>query len=215
MAENALKANMLQSPAEVQNRSRERRILDAARELFEQSGYSATSLDDIVSKANCSKSAIYQLFGSKEDLLTVLVRETVEAMRNELFIAMIAGEPVRATLENFATLLLTRVLSNSHVSIIQAVILEARAKPTLAKRYWREGPETNMANLSRYLAVQAAEGHLKIDDPDEAASCLIGMTLWPPMLGQLVETRTPLDDEHVRHTVTRVVDSFLKLYSEP
>ena len=192
---------------------RARRILEAAQHLFEKSGYSGTTLDDIVAEAGCSKSAIYQIFGSKEQLLTAVVKQAVDAMRDELFDSMLAGRPVRSTLENFVILLFTRVLSNSHVAMMQAVISAARQTPTLGERYWREGPMTNMANLARYLSAQASEKRLKIDDSQEAAAFLIGLTLWPSMLGRLVGTQTTMSEAEARHEAKRIVDIFVKVYS--
>lgn len=45
------------------------RIVQAAVELFIEQGYDATTIDDIVAKANYSRSTFFRHFGSKEDVI--------------------------------------------------------------------------------------------------------------------------------------------------
>lgn len=55
------------------------RILSAAKELFANNGYAATTIQMIAQRANLVPSAIYHYFAGKEDLLeAVLDREMVE-----------------------------------------------------------------------------------------------------------------------------------------
>lgn len=52
-----------------------RRIIDAAVELFNEVGYPATSLGDIIERAEMTKGAFYYHFDSKEALATAIVEE--------------------------------------------------------------------------------------------------------------------------------------------
>jgi AcrR family transcriptional regulator len=47
-------------------------LLDAARELFAQDGYAATSLDAVVAQAGVTKGALYHHFEGKRDLFAVV-----------------------------------------------------------------------------------------------------------------------------------------------
>ncbi len=51
-------------------------VLDAARELFVQNGYEATSMDDIARSSRVSKGAVYYHFDDKQDLFAELFRAT-------------------------------------------------------------------------------------------------------------------------------------------
>ena len=55
-----------------------RRILDAAVELFSEVGFAATSLGDIVERAELTKGALYYHFDSKESLASAVIEETAE-----------------------------------------------------------------------------------------------------------------------------------------
>lgn len=51
------------------------RILDAAVELFDESGFAATGLGDIIERADITKGALYYHFDSKESLAAAIIEE--------------------------------------------------------------------------------------------------------------------------------------------
>jgi len=67
------------------------RLLDAARDLFSERGFHATSTRSIAARAGCNLSLIRYYFGGKEGLLRAVVGRNVEAVRAEL--GMLAAEP--------------------------------------------------------------------------------------------------------------------------
>jgi AcrR family transcriptional regulator len=72
-------------------RTRER-ILDAALDAFDESGYHATSLDDIARRAGCSRVACYQYFTDKEDLFAHLA----DRVAGQVDATIDALDPIRA-----------------------------------------------------------------------------------------------------------------------
>lgn len=52
-----------------------RRILEAATDLFDEIGYAATSLGDIIKRAELTKGAFYYHFDSKESLAAAIIEE--------------------------------------------------------------------------------------------------------------------------------------------
>jgi AcrR family transcriptional regulator len=61
-------------------RSTQQRLLVAALELFDESGYHRTSVEAITSRAGCSRPTLYQYFGSKEDLFRRLAGQLGEEL---------------------------------------------------------------------------------------------------------------------------------------
>lgn len=59
-------------------------IKQAALELFELYGFKKTSMDDIARKAQVSKVTIYKHFGSKDNLVEVVVKELFLSISEEL-----------------------------------------------------------------------------------------------------------------------------------
>ena len=60
--------------SEIKNKeSSKLQILDAAMHVFVKSGYSKTTMDDIVAHSGLSKGAIYHYYSSKKDLFLSLI----------------------------------------------------------------------------------------------------------------------------------------------
>ena len=64
----------MRRPPEVAERTR-RALIDAARALFAENGYSATTLNMITDRARVTKGALYHHFRDKEDLFTTVLTE--------------------------------------------------------------------------------------------------------------------------------------------
>jgi AcrR family transcriptional regulator len=58
-----------------------RRILDVATELFNERGYSGTSIRDITERLGMTKGALYYHFASKDELLYAMVTPLLDAVR--------------------------------------------------------------------------------------------------------------------------------------
>lgn len=66
--------------------AREQQLLDVAEQVFAESGYTDSTMEQIAGRAGITKPVIYDHFGSKERLLTAVV----ERARDELFEALVA-----------------------------------------------------------------------------------------------------------------------------
>jgi len=61
-----------------QHSSRRKAILRAARDVFDEKGYAAATVDEIAQKAGISKGSIYNYFNNKEDLFAEVFTEAFE-----------------------------------------------------------------------------------------------------------------------------------------
>ena len=58
-------------------------ILDAARRIFANKGFSATTVDDIAESANVAKGTIYLYYKSKRDIYFAALKQGIEAVNSE------------------------------------------------------------------------------------------------------------------------------------
>ena len=76
-------ASSLAIPAgrrERQKQDRERRILAAARRLFDRKGYDGTSMENVAARAGLAVGTLYNYFPSKEELLFAISRADTEPL---------------------------------------------------------------------------------------------------------------------------------------
>jgi AcrR family transcriptional regulator len=67
-------------PRQARSIERRAKLIDAARALFSEKGYEATSIDDIATRAGTAVGAFYNYFRSKRQLLIVLMNELLEKL---------------------------------------------------------------------------------------------------------------------------------------
>ncbi len=70
-------------------------LLSAALRVFARRGYRQAGVDEIAAEAGYSKGALYWHFSSKEELLTALVDERVDAPMRERFALLASAPPER------------------------------------------------------------------------------------------------------------------------
>ena len=85
---------------EEKNALTQRRLLDAAREVFGRRGYGNASLEEIAEEAGFSRGALYHHFESKEALFLALLDERLTERVNEIERVFAEGETTKeATIE--------------------------------------------------------------------------------------------------------------------
>lgn len=165
-------------------------ILDAAAELFRESGYERASMSDIGLRTGFSKTTLYAYFGAKEALLAALAEEATEAGIAALHEALAApGAGFATTLERFAGRYLAFALS-PHVCSLRRVLVSTAGRAGLDPR-WRDlGAARIDAALAGYLRTQMDAGLLRAGDALAAARQFKAM-LAAPWLDQVL-----FDSEH-------------------
>lgn len=67
-------------------------IIEAAKELFESKGVQETTMDDIATLADYSKSTIYVYFKSKEDIYNSIIGDSLDVLLGELDLCIDANQ---------------------------------------------------------------------------------------------------------------------------
>lgn len=187
-------------------------ILAAAESLIIEHGYSGTSLDAVVERAGCSKTAVYEYFGGKEGLLSALSVELVSTLSRELDSLSHSAEDVDSALEAYAKKAMALILTERHMSTVRSVISEVWRSPTLGHSYYRLGPLLAQERLADYLSRQATAGQLNIPDPDKAATHFYGLMLWDKWNAMVVGAMQPLSRREIEREAKSVVSTFMRIY---
>ena len=149
-------------------------ILRAARRLFAERGYAATSISDIAEEAGVAIQTIYARLGSKRGMLLALIdRIDEEAGAGPLAEKVASAEDRLAALR--AGVRLTRSFQQRCGDIIEALFTAAGAEPELAdavaegQRRHREGARITIDRI------QELQG-LRDDVPPERAQALFALS---------------------------------------
>ncbi len=170
-----------------------RAILDAARHLFIERGYGATTLQAIADQASVSVATVYAAFGNKRTVLKQLVDVSIAgddepvAIADRPWVAELAKEPDRGRRIRMLAANGRRILERR--SAVDAVVQAAAATDPEIATLWEEIRRQRREGQGRLLALVAGPDGLGGGlDPAEAADVLYAIAS-PETYRLLVEDR--------------------------
>jgi AcrR family transcriptional regulator len=166
-------------------------ILDAARALFAERGYAATSMTAIADRAGVALDTVYASVGRKPELARLLVETAISGTDQAIpaeqrdYVRAIQAAPDAATKIRIYAAAIAAIAPR--LALVLAIIQQAaRDEPELA-RLWAEIAERRAANMRRFVADLATAAPLRLD-PDQAAD-IVWATNSPEMYQLLVAQR--------------------------
>lgn len=178
-------------------------IMNAAKELFLNLGYLATSTNAIADKACVSKRTIYEHFGNKNQLFANVLQEHWNLLLNSNHNIFNENQTITDNLKNFANIFLKFLYQQDTIDLFRLLISESNKFPDLIEHILVDDKAPFTRKLTEFLTQNKDNGKLIIDDVDRAGSYFIGLLkeyhFWPMMLGftkqkKLVDQQKLIDD---------------------
>lgn len=193
--------------------ARRRAFIKAAGDLFVEKGYGATSLADVVKVSGGSLATLYEFFGNKAGLFKALIDDRASRITEALDRSDGDERPVAESLATLGRQLLDLMLDPGVIAVQRLVIAESQHFPELASMYFSAGPAAVHERMKAYLAKQARQGRLAIDDPGLAAEHFGGLVKGMCHVCALFGVPESLSEAERRKRVDVAVEGFLKLYA--
>ena len=147
-------------------------ILDAARELFTERGYTATPMTAIAERAGVALDTVDASAGRKPELARLLIEtaisgtdQAIPAEQRDYVRAVQAAPDADTKIAIYAAAL--AAIAPRIAPVLAIIQQAARAEPGLA-RLWTEIAERRAANMRLFVADLATVAPLRLD-PDQAA----------------------------------------------
>jgi TetR/AcrR family transcriptional regulator of autoinduction and epiphytic fitness len=165
-------------------------ILDAAKFLFLEAGYTGVNLEQVAQLAGVSRQTVYNQFGSKEAVFRAVVERHWDTIKSE--VAAFFAEPIAFdadpgdVLRRFAGAILRFASETDQVAVTRLVVAEARRLPWIAEEFYRLGKEPLLKAFASGLARMTERGLLRCADPQLAAHQFMGLVqefiVWPQVM---------------------------------
>jgi AcrR family transcriptional regulator len=194
-------------------------IRAAARELFLQHGFQATTTDAIAATASISKETLYRYFPRKEDLfLDVLRSLTVE---RAVWVRLMERSPeptttrqLRALLRTTAQSLLDTMLQAEYLAMLRLIVAESPRFPELGDIFRQTVPEQGAAYFAMLLRSGQRHGIVREDiDPPTVMRMFLGPLLTMVLPNGLVRSSQNAARPDHRAMAT-VIDYLMDLISK-
>jgi AcrR family transcriptional regulator len=171
-------------------------ILDAARQLFTERGYAATSMTAIADRAGVALDTVYAAAGRKPELARLLIETAISGTDQAIpaeqrdYVQAIQSAPDAAA--KIATYAAAITAIAPRLALVLAIIQQAAPDEPELAQLWNQIAERRAANMRSFVADLAAVHPLRLER-DEAADIvwatnatelyqlLVGQRGWTPL----------------------------------
>lgn len=202
------------SPATAAANPKAQQVLEAARQVFFEQGFSAATTDMIQQAAGVSKSTVYAHYPSKEALFTaVMEAECDRYMRHVQATSEQAGSFIE-TLRAVSRAYLQIILSPTGIALHRTIIAEAPRFPEIAARFYEVGPLTFRRILSELFARADAAGEIRIGASGltMAAAAFASFLRGELQLQLLIGQSASPPQAYVDHWIDTGIEMFLRAH---
>jgi AcrR family transcriptional regulator len=155
---------------------RRHQIVTRAAELFDQSGYSTTTMDDIAAAVGVAKPTLYHYFDSKDRILTSIHEEFIDLLISQHEARRDAGlKPEQLLLEVMADIL---ELMQTHRGHVRVFFEHHRELPSEVQVPMREKRDRYESMVEQLYSEGVKSGAFRPVNPTLAALATFGMCNW-------------------------------------
>lgn len=185
-------------------------ILEAARNVFLEVGFGATSMDAIAIAAKVSKQTVYNHFGSKEELFAAMIRSACDRMLKAFEQAAKSGKP-EDTLRVVARQYMDKLFTRDRLSLHRILMAEGQRFPELGQIFYECGPQVTRKYLADYFTEQNARGVMHVANPLITAEQFLAMLTGCHFKAQLgIEPAPPQGaiDLYIENAVSLMMNAY-------
>ncbi len=198
----------------VKTDARRQAILDAAAEVFRETGFERATMSAISDRVGGSKATLYGYFGSKEELFLAVVFSAVDLEAEAVFDTLKLGGDLRRALEKFGALYLKLRIS-PEVTAIQRMIMAESGRSDLGCRIYERGPKKCWLEAAELIEQLMDAGRLRRADPWIAASQLKALLECGVVDRAILGVEPDPSPETLRKASREAVDTFLRAFGQP
>ncbi|MFC6672672.1 TetR/AcrR family transcriptional regulator [Marinobacterium aestuariivivens] len=138
----------MNQPRQIEKR---KAIINAATEMFLESGYAGVSVDGIIAQIGGSKRTIYKYFGDKDGLFAAIVEQLCEEIVTPLTHMDLKRLSLQEALSTIAHTFLEVLLSPRTIALHRLIVAEAPRAPASARTFFNAAPATSYRCLTEYF----------------------------------------------------------------
>ncbi len=195
------------------DRSKDKAILLAAREILLRDGASALTMEAVASKAGVSKATLYSRYGNRNVLIEAVLRAQSDFFVESLSLSVSNREQWFTAAEGFSQRLLDYLFSDDHLCLLKTLHGHECMPADLRDRMYELGPQATCQQVETFLAQSHQAGVINCPDPVFSAECLFGMLVGMDMLRNVFHQPSKRRPDNIAEHVKRVLTQFLLMHA--
>jgi AcrR family transcriptional regulator len=197
----------------VRTESRREAIIEAAAQLFEETGYERASMNELAKRVGGSKTTLYGYFPSKESLFEAVVRAYATRHLSDATVGLNAegkeGIALAPALMHFGERMLAVLINDTRALAVYRMVIAEAGRSDLGQLFHRSGPTESVAALAAFLKVAMANGTLRRSDPELRAQQFLSLVTAEIDRRMYERYPAPLAPKQIQDMVGRAVEMFL------
>jgi AcrR family transcriptional regulator len=185
-------------------------VKEAARRLFLEFGFAATSMDAVAREANVSKATLYSYFPSKEALFANLIGDECTAIQTNLVIPSLS-EGLETGLRRFAREYVRMFLAAKPNSLVRIMASESSRFPDMCLRFYEIGPMATTRRVAQFLLDARELGLISFPDAMTSASQFLSLVRGDLPLQTCLGIQQ-LTNDNVENDIEAGLATFMKAY---
>jgi AcrR family transcriptional regulator len=181
-------------------------ILDAALDVFIESGFDTARVEDIAARAGISKAGVYLYFDSKLALLKALIsREVAPVTARAAALAQAGTADPEATLRLIVQTMMGAMMQPRLFAIPRLMFALSNRFPEIAEFYRTEALEHAMKAVRGLVAAGIAKGLFREIDPGLALRSIVGPVMFTAIWHHVLHGEPDSDPARVAQQIVDVI----------
>ena len=149
-------------------------LLDAARDVFDERGYNATTVGAITERANTAHGTFYLYFKNKEDVFGHVITGIAAELYERAVLASLTDDPARSAETTESSVSALFEVYSTHAGSWRG-LYEAALQSPVIKQIWLELRHAFVERLAERFEELRAAGYARDLDPEVTAYGLVAM----------------------------------------
>lgn len=195
------------------DRNTEKKIIEAAKQVFEEEGYAGARMQQIADSAQINKGLLHYYFKSKDKIFETVFTAAFEKMMSKVGKIFQAELPIEEKIEMFVNQYLDVLSKNSYVPAF--VLSELNKRPQTIVDKILNHPNKPKVNLfAQQIQTAVDEGKIRPIKPEHLIINLVSMCIFPfvgkPMIQILLEKDKTQYNKLLKERKTEVIQFILQ-----
>lgn len=191
----------------------ETQILEAAKKIFVQKGYSGARMQEIADEANINKAMLHYYFRNKESLFERILEDAIEAVIPKLVEALMSEGTVILKLERLVNSYIDTILENSYLPMFLLHEIAQNRMGMIDKMKSKMEQHHVLAQFSKQIVEEQEQGILKPMMPQHILLSVMSLIIFPfmakPVFLKMLDIPKPMFNQMMEER-KEVVINFLK-----
>jgi AcrR family transcriptional regulator len=188
----------------------ERRIMEAAKQVFHKRGYFGARMQDIADEAEINKAMLHYYFRSKDNIFEAVFQEAIGKVFGKIMLSFAINGSLEEKLEAFADSYIDLLINEPYIPAF--VIHEINHNPERIKRFLSEKISIDPKLLVNIFHADIEKGKIIDIDPLQIIMTLISSAIFPfigkPILMELFKIKEE-DFQRLMHERKKVIPEII------